>query len=92
MIQPRAFHTATLLTTGHVLVAGGPDIASAESFDPTTQTFTATGSMHTARAYHTATLLCDAAAITCSNPLVLVAGGEAGEPASVFHTRSFMTR
>jgi hypothetical protein len=67
----RQFHTATLLdhglalTNGKVLVAGGNDgtgkaLASAELFDPITETFTATkGSMGTPRAYHTATLLLD---------------------------------
>ena len=46
----RASHTATLLPNGKVLVAGGTDslgndLATAELFDPSTGTFTATGSM-----------------------------------------------
>jgi hypothetical protein len=54
-----------------VLVAGGLDItgisASAELYDPARGTWTATGSLNTARAAHTATLL--------QNRKVLVAGG-----------------
>jgi N-acetylneuraminic acid mutarotase len=71
----RFLHTATLLPNGKVLVAGGVigvnnnsgAIASVELYDPATGTWTATGSMATARAYHTATLL--------GNGKVLVAGG-----------------
>ncbi len=68
----RYSHTATLLSNGKVLIAGGTSnngvsLSSAEIYDMNTGTFTATGSMGTARASHTATLL--------SNGKVLVAGG-----------------
>ncbi len=53
---PRSGHSATLLNTGKVLVAGGPD-SSAELYDPATGFFTDTGSMTRTRANHTATLL-----------------------------------
>lgn len=71
----RRGHTATLLPSGKVLVAGGFNdssgyLSSAELFDPGTGTWIATGPMATNRIYHTATLL--------PNGKVLVAGGYNG--------------
>jgi hypothetical protein len=59
MSTGRSFHTATLLGTGKVLIAGGSGIASAEIYDPATKTFTPAGNMTVARAGHAATLLMD---------------------------------
>lgn len=64
MTMFRAYQTATLLMNGNVLIAGGVTssntaTATAELYDPTTETFSATGSMANARHAHTATLLPD---------------------------------
>ena len=64
-------HTATLLTSGKVLVAGGYGVdgcaLSAELYDPSSNTWSAAGSLVSGREKHTATLL--------PSGKVLVAGG-----------------
>jgi hypothetical protein len=81
MITARSGHTATLLLSGKVLIAGGSNglvnqgsyisyiygTPTAELFDPTIGSFTPTGEMITPRRGHTATLLPDGR--------VLVVGG-----------------
>jgi len=68
MTEARTLHTATLLPSGKVLVAGGGDENStAEVYDPATGSFSITGGMEIGRSGHTATLL--------PNGSVLVAGG-----------------
>ncbi|MGB8681290.1 MAG: kelch repeat-containing protein [Candidatus Binatus sp.] len=74
MTVPRTGQTITMLSDGRVLLTGGDknagyrsQLASAEIYDPSTGTFSATGSMSTPREGHTATLLRDGQ--------VLVAGG-----------------
>jgi alpha-tubulin suppressor-like RCC1 family protein len=67
----RWHHTATLLSDGTVLAAGGlsqrNSLTSAEIYDPATGIWTATDSLNNARGLHTATLLSDGT--------VLAAGG-----------------
>ncbi len=64
MATARAEHTATILPNGKVLVAGGGntvapsfEVQSCEIYDPTTGTWSPTGSLGTARKNHQATLL-----------------------------------
>ena len=67
------YHTATLLQSGQVLIAGGESSAfvlttTADLYDPANRGFHQTGNMAFGREYHTATLLKDGR--------VLIAGGE----------------
>jgi N-acetylneuraminic acid mutarotase len=75
MSASRAAHTATLLTDGKVLVAGGfaddeNALASAEIFDPKTNEFSPASAMNAACSGHSATLL--------PGGKVLIAGGYNG--------------
>lgn len=80
MTMGRYLHTQTLLKNGKVLVSGGGVFAglvysvsaTAEIYDPTSRSFTSTGSMIVARAYSSATLL--------GNGKVLIAGGTSSAP------------
>jgi hypothetical protein len=77
MSSLRAFHTATRLESGKVLVTGGNRaqntstvLSSAELYDPLTDSFDPTGDMNVRRYNHSATLLFDGK--------VLIAGGNDG--------------
>ena len=72
MLTPRQNHTATLLSTGQVLITGGFNasrlgLSTAEIYDPKTGFFSPTGAICEGRAEHTATLL--------DSGKVLIAGG-----------------
>ena len=69
----RAGHTATALADGKVLVAGGSFLATAELFDPATDTTTPVGNMSVDRTQHAAVLLL--------NGTVLVVGGHGNQGA-----------
>lgn len=74
MKTARAAHTATLLKSGKVLIAGGfagsTYLSSAEIYDPVFKTFASAGQMSFARSSHTATML--------PNGQVLITGGYNG--------------
>lgn len=75
MLEPRSGHTATLLSNGKVLIAGGMRrnqdfYRSAEVYDPATGKFQPTGEMSVARVGHAAVLL--------RSGKVLIAGGWVG--------------
>ena len=85
MQAPHYGHTATLLPSGKVLIAGGENVVSLENhnkfppgrlteiYDPASGTSSATGPLTTARQHHTATLL--------PSGKVLVIGGDRGPAA-----------
>ncbi len=69
---PRAYHTATTLPDGKILIAGGQDVSTdtlntSLIFDPNALTFSTTSPLNVSRAKQTATLL--------PNGNVLIAGG-----------------
>ena len=78
MSAGRAYHTATLLQNGRVLIVGGVGPANAEIYDPGTGKFTTIANLRYPRAIeHTATLLADGQ--------VLIAGGRPNAGALDFY-------
>jgi len=94
MTVSRDYHTAVLLTSGpnsgKVLIAGGRSgsskaytyLSSAELYDPVTGTFTATGSMASARQYFTAMYFSGTTANPLATPTFVEAGGISGTAAA----------
>ena len=71
LITPRCYHTANLLSTNKVLIAGGQGgQETCELYDVSTGLFTSTDSMKDARFYHTS--------VTLADNKVLVIGGMTG--------------
>jgi Kelch motif len=72
MTAARNSHTATLLPSGHVLIAGGGnDNSTADLYDPTPGSFKIAGGMEVGRSGHSATLL----STDIVGGVVLVVGG-----------------
>jgi hypothetical protein len=90
LITPRDSFTATLLPSGKVLIAAGrtlvgstvTPLASAELYDPTTGTFSATASLASARDYFTATLLPSGRVLVAGNGEGPGSGAELYDPAA----------
>ncbi|MBW2529309.1 MAG: hypothetical protein JRI23_34350 [Deltaproteobacteria bacterium] len=85
MTSPRMDHAAARLADDTVLITGGADsvgdLDSAEIYDPTTDTFAATGSMLTARSVHLTAPL--------SNGQVIVTGGSGDTTVELYDAGSF---
>ena len=87
MTTRRAWHSATLLPNGKVLIAGGSDgsqpLASADLYDPATSMFASTGNMTTIRGGHSATLLPNGKVLMLSDT------GELYDPSTGIFTPTF---
>src|SRR5207249_12183537 len=81
LLGARALHTATRLSNGSVLIAGGirngSGLSSTELYDPAANAFFAGASMNGPRTGHTATTLADSR--------ILIAGGNAQGTAEIYN-------
>ena len=82
MNSVRAGHTATLLTDGRVLVAGGGYDASAEIYDPASATWTLTAPMNVSRGDHGAVRLGDGRVLVVAGNPYDAASAEIYNPAT----------
>ncbi len=92
----RAFHTATLLKDGSVLVAGGASssggignntvLKTADLYNPVTKTWLPAGTMGVARIGHTATLLPDGTVLIVGAPSDPGSTGTSANSAELFTT------
>jgi hypothetical protein len=90
MSVPRSSHTATLLNSGKVLIAGGVEGSTAELYDPVTG-FTPTGNMTAAPGQHLATLLVDGRVLIVPTGEIDDHNTELYEPASGTFNRTSWT-
>ncbi len=99
MTTARTEHTATLLSDGSVLVAGGMTfdtkgaIVASEVYYPTTHTWVAAGNLATARWGHTATLLQDGTVLVVGGQIDFGASTTSQSSSELYHpdTRTWTT-
>jgi len=82
MNSVRAGHTATILTDGRVLVAGGGYDASAEIYDPASAIWTLTAPMNVSRGRHAAVRLSDGRVLVVAGNVYNAASAEIYNPAT----------
>jgi len=94
MTTARCYHTAALLPTGEVLIAGGTTGTSTELYEPTKGVFTVTGSMTRAGidfVLPAATLLPDGEVLVSGGGAVGASGGPLAS-AELYRDYSFLWR
>ncbi|MCY1073220.1 Kelch repeat-containing protein [Archangium lansingense] len=90
MSTPRYYHTATELSSGKVLAAGGRAsdwsdmFSSAELYDPATGTWSPTGTMGAFRAHHTAVRLDSGKVLVAGGNMYFNRNGPIGPPGEVY--------